>query len=121
MRRVPNLADYRLEAFEALDAFWFVQAVEELDRTDATLSLRLHIRTALFIQVFVGEISNTISFALIDNGARIFGLDYFRSQWHLHPYGDISAHVPYDGPLSPTPLSRFLIMVRDLVLEQDIL
>jgi hypothetical protein len=118
---VPSLADYRQEAVAALDAFWFIQGVEELDRTDVTLSLRLHIRTGLFVQVFVGEASNSISFALIDGNTRIFGLDYFRRRWHLHPFGEVEAHVPYEAPLSPTPLFRFLVMVRDLLLEHEIL
>ena len=49
-RRVPSLAEYRLEAFQALDTFWFIQAVEEIDHTDVTLSLRQQIRSGLFVQ-----------------------------------------------------------------------
>lgn len=118
---MQNLAEYRLEAFEALDSFWFIQAVEEIDRTDVTLSLRLHIRTGLFVQVFVGEITGAISLALIEHDARIFGLDYHRGRWHVHPFSQPAAHLPFDKPLMPTPLHSFLLMVRDLLLEHDLL
>ena len=95
---MPSLAAYRLEAFEALDSFWFIRAVEELDRTDVTLSLRLHIRDGLFIQVFAGEITGAISLALIEGDARILGLDYHRGRWHLHPFDQPTAHLPFDEP-----------------------
>ena len=41
--------ELRLEAQEALERVWFVQSLEETERTDLTLSLRLHIRPALFV------------------------------------------------------------------------
>ena len=118
---MPSLAAYRLEAFEALDSFWFIQSVEEIDRTDVTLSLRLHIHDSLFVQVFVGEITGAISLALIEGDARILGLDYHRGRWHLHPFDQPAAHLPFDEPLIPTPLRYFLLLVRDLLLAQDLL
>jgi hypothetical protein len=118
---VPSLEEYRLAALEALDTFWFVQAVEEIDRTDVTLSLRLHIRTGLFVQVFVGENTGSISFALVESDARIFGLDFHRGQWHLHPYQQVEQHVAVEEPLLPTPLYRFLLYVESLLLQHHIL
>lgn len=118
---MPSLAEYRLEAFQALDAFWFIQAVEELDHTDVTLSLRLQIRASLFVQVFVGEITGAVNFALVDGDTRVFGLDFHRGRWHMHPFGEVTIHQPFDGPLEPTPLHRFLVLVGTLLLEQDIL
>ena len=118
---MTTLAEYRLAAFEALDSFWFIQTVEEIDRTDVTLSLRLHIRTGLFVHLFVGELTGAINLALIEGDVRIFGLDYHRDRWHLHPFSQPSAHLPFDEPLTPSPLQRFLVLVRDLLLEHDLL
>jgi hypothetical protein len=118
---VPSLAEYRLEAFQALDTFWFIQAVEEIDHTDVTLSLRLQIRAGLFVQVFVGEITGALNFALVDGDTRIFGLDFHRGRWHVHPFGEVTAHSPYDGALEPTPLHRFLVLVGSLLLQHNIL
>ena len=58
--------DLLSEAQEALDGVWFVQRVEEVERTDFTISLRLYIRHNLFIQVFLGERSGSLYFALIE-------------------------------------------------------
>lgn len=118
---MPSLAEHRQAALQATEIFWFIQSLEEIDHTDVTLSLRLHIRPGLFVQVFAGEITGTISFALIDGNSRIFGLDYHRGRWHLHPYGQVTEHKAFDSPLAPTPLYAFLEMVRDLLLEYDIL
>ncbi len=42
----------REEAREALTRFWFIKSVEEIERTDITLSLRLYIHPMLFVNVF---------------------------------------------------------------------
>ncbi len=78
--------DLRLEAEQALDSAWFVQAVEEAERTDVTLSLRIHIGPDLFVQAFLGEVSGSLYFALIEGGRRIFGIDREANEWHVHPY-----------------------------------
>lgn len=53
------------ESREALDKVWFLQSLEVSDRTDATLSFRLYIRHDLFVQVFLGELTDSLYFALI--------------------------------------------------------
>ena len=68
-------ADLVSEAQEALDSVWFVQRLEEIERTDITLSLRLYVRPDLFVQVFLGEQSGSLYLALIESGRRIFGID----------------------------------------------
>jgi len=72
---VYNATDLQLEAEEALERVWFVQSLEEKERTDLTLSLRLHIRPDLFVHAFIGTWSATLYFALIEGGRRIFGID----------------------------------------------
>jgi len=37
-----ELHEFRYEAEEAVDRIWFIGAVEEIERTDLTLSIRLH-------------------------------------------------------------------------------
>ena len=65
--------DLLSEAEEALQRVWFVQSLEQTERTDLTLSLRLHIRPDLFVQAFLGELTGQIYFALIESGRRVFG------------------------------------------------
>ena len=63
----------RSEAEEALRRVWFIQSIEEEERSDISLSLRLAIRPGLFVQVFVGERSGSLYMALIEGKRRISG------------------------------------------------
>jgi hypothetical protein len=72
---VYSTADLRLEAQSALERVWFVQSLEETERTDLTLSLRFYIRPSLFVQAFLGQCSGSLYLALIEGERRIFGID----------------------------------------------
>jgi len=95
--------------------------LEEIERTDFTLSLRLHIRPALFVQAFLGELSGSLYLALIEGGQRIFGVDREGGGWHLHPYDAPDKHEPLPEGLEPKPLPKFLARVEDLLLEYGLL
>jgi hypothetical protein len=118
---VYNQNDLRREAEESLEAFWFVRSLIIVDRTELTLSLRLYIRSDLFVQAFLGERSGALYFALIEGGRRIFGIDREADEWHLHPYEDPTAHKPLLEGLEPKPLLTFLARVEDLLLEHTLL
>ena len=55
--------------------FWTGVNLEVCANTDFTLSLRLYIRRELFVQVFIGEMTHSLYFALIEGNQRIFGID----------------------------------------------
>jgi len=76
-----DLQELRREVEEALERVWFIEAAEEIDRTDITLSLRLHIRKRLFVQVFLGAKSGSLYLALIEDGRRLFGIDREGGEW----------------------------------------
>ena len=116
-----STVELRLEAQEALERAWFVQSLEEIERTDLTLSLRLHIRPALFVQGFLGQSSGSLYLALIEGGRRIFGIDRESGEWHLHPYDAPDDHEPLPEGLGPRPLLTFLARVEDLLLQYDLL
>jgi hypothetical protein len=46
---MDSIAEFCQAAAEALDRIWFIQSLKEVERTDSTLSLRLHIRPGLFV------------------------------------------------------------------------
>ncbi len=116
-----RITDLISEAYEASDNIWFVQSLSIVERTDATVSLRLHIRQDIFIQVFIGELSDSLYFALIEANQRIFGIDKEAGQWHLHPYENPHKHEPLDEELDPKPLLKFLSKVEKLIFEYDLL
>ncbi len=113
--------DLRLEAEEALERVWFVQSLEETERTDLTLSLRMHIRPDLVVHAFLGTWSGALYFALIEGGRRIFGIDREGGEWHVHPYDAPDRHEPLPTGLGPKPLLTFLARVEDLLLQYDLL
>ncbi len=116
-----STTDLRRQVQDALERVWFVQSVEETERTDRTLSLRLHIRSGLFVQVFLGEASESLYFALIQDRRRIFGIDRVIGEWHLHPYDAPDTHEPLAEGLEHQPLLKFLAKVEDLLLQHELL
>lgn len=116
-----NIEDLLFEAQESLDRIWFVQTADVVERTNATISIRLHIQPELFIQVFMGQLSNSLYFALIEGNRRIFGIDRESGEWHMHPYENPHEHKPLEEGLEPKPLLRFLSRVELLLLEHDLL
>lgn len=109
------------ESQEAIEQFWFVQSIEITEQTDRALSLRLHIRVDLFVQAFVGDVSGSLYFALIEDRQRLFGIDRQYGEWHMHPYGASHKHAPLEQSLEPKPLLKFLKRVEELLLEYDLL
>ena len=91
------------------------------EQTDKTISLRLYIREDIFVQAFLGEISNSLYFALIEGSRRIFGIDRECGEWHIHPFNAPHNHAPLPEGLEPRPLLTFLAKVEQLLLDQDLL
>lgn len=114
-----RITELRAEAVEALETVWFMQRLEETERTDVTLSLRFHIRPGLFVHVFCGELSGALYFSLIEDGQRVFGIDCEQEEWHMHPYGVPAEHQILEHGLEPKPLHTFLRRVEELLLEFD--
>ena len=112
--------DLFAEAQEALDKLWFLQGLQEVERTDRTISLRLYIRQDVFIQAFLGEITGSLYFALIEGSRRIFGIDREGGEWHIHPFESPYEHRPFPEGLDPRPLLKFLTWVERLLLEHDL-
>ena len=111
----------REEAQAALDQFWFIQSIEEIERTDSTVALRLYIRDNLFVHVFLGELTGSLYFALIENDRRIYGIDYEARRWHQHPFVAPDRHEFLSEGLGVKPLLTFLARVEDLLLAEDLL
>ncbi len=112
-----SLEALQLEAQEALDKMWFVQSVKIVKQTDFIISLRLYIRAGLFVQAFMGTLTGSLYFALIEEGQRVFGIDRENDAWHIHPYNAPNQHKPFPEGLFPKPLMRFLSRVEELLFE----
>jgi hypothetical protein len=71
-----SCSELHADAQKAFRQYWFIQSIQIGQETYHTLSLRLHIRTDLFVLAFVGEISGSLYLALIERERRIFDVDY---------------------------------------------
>lgn len=118
---MSQLRELRQEALEAAEEAWFVQSLQEIERTDVTLSLRLTIRRGLFVELFCGEKSGSLYMALIEGGRRLFGVDRERGEWHIHPYEAVEKHEPLQEGFEPKPVTKFLARVEVLLVEHDLL
>jgi len=97
-----------------------VQSLEVDERTDYTLSVRLHIRPGLFVHAFVGEMTDSLYFVLIEGNQRIFGIDHESGYWHLHPFKEPHKHVPFVEGLGPKPLLTFISQVEQVLVENNL-
>ena len=121
MQRLTQ-AVLRDRLLDALNEFWFLRSVEEIERTEITFLFRLQtFRAGLFVQVFWGTRSRTLSLALIESERRIFGIDFQRDQWHLHPFGNAESHTPLLSEMGDNPIHSFLTQVEDILVANDLL
>jgi len=70
-----------------------VTGIEVLLLDTPVLKLRAHVAMRAFIDVFYNAETGKTSFALIQDGRRIFGTDNTRG-WHLHPFDMPESHRP---------------------------
>ena len=116
-----STADMRLEAQEALERVWFVKLLEVTQYTDRVLLLRLHIRSGLFVQAFLSEVSGSLYFALIEGDRRIYGIDREAGEWHVHPYEAPDTHEMLCEGLEPKPLLTALARIEQIFLKHEVL
>ena len=116
-----DLLELWQEARKALETVWFVSSLEEIERTDFTLSFRLIIRDDLFVQVFSGEKSKNLYIALIEGSRRIYGVDREGDQWHIHPFENADRHQPFAQGLEPKPILTFLARIEELLIKNALL
>lgn len=94
---------------------WFVQNIEIVDRTDATITLRFIIDARLFVQAFFSERTGRQSLALIGPAGRLFGWDWEHGSWHRHPFGQSEQHEMMTSWAPVQPLSQFMAAVEELL------
>jgi len=116
-----SIPDLTAEAHDALDRFWFIRDVVIADQTQATVTIHLSIDADLYIQVFLSENSQRMSFALVSQGGRLYGRDSEHGIWHRHPFGQPEHHEPTPEGMSTRPLTQFLAEVEKILVENDLL
>lgn len=100
---------------------WFVQDVAISDRTDTTVTLRFVIDAHLFVQVFFSQRTGRQSLALIGPAGRLFGWDWEHGRWHRHPFGQSEQHEPMPDWAPVQPLTQFMTVVEELLINYELI
>jgi len=83
-----------------------VVVIIALDET--TVKLRVLLYIDAYLDVYYNERNSTTAYAMIQNGARIFGADNANG-WHYHPFDNPNSHVRLSQPVS---FAEFLTMIE---------
>ena len=116
-----TIRDLILEAHDTLDRFWFVRDINIVEQTQATVTVHLTIDADLFVQAFLSESSQRLSFALVGQSGRLYGRDREHGMWHRHPFGQPEQHEPTPEGVSVQPLTQFMAEVEKILVEHDLL
>jgi hypothetical protein len=86
--------------------------------TPTSINLRIDVATGGFVDVFYNEQTDTLAYALIRNGQRVFGVDN-TGGWHRHPFDDPRRHDPLSGasPVNGQTTRRQFTCIQGLEAE----
>lgn len=73
----------------------------------------------MFIQIYVNIRKSKVSFNLILNGSRLYGRDFTKGEWHLHPYGQEQVHNHSGEGRKEVSLETFFLEVLQILEEND--
>lgn len=87
-----DLNQFLLSLLHSLSTLDFVEKID-LHTEVFILKGRVILRKNRFLQVYFNEETGTIAFALIEEGKRLWGIDFDNTKgWHLHPVGNPEGH-----------------------------
>lgn len=89
--RIENIVK---EATDAADKYNL--RLEEIDRTDNIVSLKLLIDNELFIQVYGNIEKEKLNLALVFKKKRLYGCDSQGNKYHCHPFDSPDRHIFID-------------------------
>jgi len=87
--------------------------LEIIEKNNVRLKARYHVGVSLFIDVFYATRTRKISFAVIQNGDRVFGIDNL-GFWHCHPFRNPQKHEPIETPSIEEIVSQCKLAINAL-------
>ena len=109
IQRIQMLADeYR----------WLISYKVE-QKSVSILKAKIIFSEEMFIQVYVNIRKPKISYNLILNGSRLYGRDFTKGEWHLHPYGEEHVHDDSEEGRKEAALETFFFEVLQILEEND--
>ena len=100
-----------MEFFSSLD---YILLIEEIQNDPTRLKIKAKLKKEYFLEARMNQKSNTISFCLLKDGDRIWGLDYdILRDWHIHPLNNPESHLK----ISPKTLKEILELFHSVMQE----
>lgn len=87
--------------------------LEVTEKSIVRLKVRYHIALSVFIDIFYAVRTEKVSFTVIQQGERIFGIDNLGG-WHYHPFGKPENHVPINEPSINEIAGQCTIVIKGL-------
>ena len=69
------------------------------ESAEQTIKLRVLLYIDAYIDIYFNERNGTTSYALVQDGRRVFAADNARG-WHYHPFEDPGKHVWLNGAMT---------------------
>jgi hypothetical protein len=92
-----DINQFLLALLHELSNLDFVEKVD-LHTEVFILKGRIFLQKGRFLQVYYNELTGTTAFALIEQGKRIWGIDYDKMRgWHLHSLDNPDLHKNIDS------------------------
>ena len=88
-----DVKTFVIELLSALGELDFVQDID-LQVEGLVISGRIALKEDRFLETYFNESTETIAFALVGQGKRLWGIDRDKIRgWHMHPLGKSKEHV----------------------------
>ncbi len=101
------------------DYQWLISYKIE-QKSVSILKAKITFSEEMFIQVYVNIRKPKISYNLILNGSRLYGRDFTKGEWHLHPYGEVQVHDDSEEGRKEVSFETFFFEVLQILEENDI-
>ena len=79
---------------DACDRSSLVTGYDVRIQDNATVKIRIFLSALAFIDTYFNPANGNCTFALIQEGQRIYGADNAFVGWHVHPFDDPEHHLP---------------------------
>ena len=73
----------------------------------------------MFFHIYVNIRKPQISYNFILNGSRLYGRDFIKGEWHLHPYEQEYVHDNSEEARKEVTLETFFFEVLQIMEEND--
>jgi hypothetical protein len=101
-----------------IDYQWLISYKIE-QKSVSVLKAKIIFSEEMFIQIYINIRKPKISYNLILNGSRLYGRDFTKGEWHLHPYGKEQVHDDSMEGRKEVSLETFFFEVLQILEEDD--